>query len=165
MASVIHSHTKPIALPPKRLNLHGTVAKDQLVALVNVSEQILVIDLKDLWCAGFSTWSDEELLTVDQKNTIAGQFAQANLGTRKIGEDAHRSADLSGNSANPVVALESELDRLMRQVDTGDIHSRLDETLEHPRIIGGRPNGSNDLRSTGHVDTLPAPTIDIEPVS
>jgi hypothetical protein len=76
-------------------------------------------------------------LAVDKQNTIAWQFAEPHFRAREIGEDSNWLANLCRNGTNPVVPLERELKRLMREIDASDIHARLDKTLKDTRIVRG----------------------------
>jgi hypothetical protein len=104
---------------------------------MNVGQQVFIINLKDLGRTGVGARGDEELLAVDEQNTIAREFAQTHFRARKIRKYSDRLSNLRGNSTNPVVPLERKIKRLMRKVDASNIHTRLNETLEDTRIVRG----------------------------
>jgi hypothetical protein len=74
-------------------------------------------------------------LTVDEKYAIAWELAETNLWAGEIGEDSDGPANFGSYGADPVVTLKGKLKRFVRKVDSGDIHARLDQTLEDTRIV------------------------------
>jgi hypothetical protein len=93
--------------------------------------------LKDLGRTRIGARGDQELLAVDEQNTIAREFAQTHFWARKIRKNSDRLPNLCGNSTNPVVPLEREITRLMGKVDASNIHPRLNQALEDTRIVRG----------------------------
>jgi len=71
--------------------------------------KVLVVDLEDLDQTGARSGSDEELLAVDEEDTIAGESTEPHLRPGEVSEDAHGPTQFGRDGSDPVVALECEI--------------------------------------------------------
>ena len=72
---------------------------------------------------------------VDEQHALVRQTTEPHLRAGEVDEDTDRPTHVCGHGPDAVVALERQFERLVRQVDAGNVHPSLHQTLQHARII------------------------------
>ena len=78
------------------------------------------------------------------------QKARADLGPLGVEQDAHRDAELAGDALDALHARTLLLVAAVREIETGDVHARLDHLAEDIVVITSRSHGANDLCTLIH---------------
>ena len=86
---------------------------------------------------------------------MACQLARADLGAFGIEQDGAGAVHFPANLAQAIHARTLLIMRAVREIEAGDIHTRVDQAFERRLAIDGRAKGAHDLRSLCHAATLP----------
>ena len=86
---------------------------------------------------------------------MACQLARADLGAFGIEQDGAGAVHFPANLAQAIHARTLLIIRAVREIEAGDIHTRVDQAFERRLAIDGRAKGAHDLRSLCHAATLP----------
>ena len=140
-----------IGLAVDHLGHGGAVAERDAVAAVQVVQEALVVDrdgavARRLVVAG----PQQQLLALLDGHALVGHRAGSDLGSGEVDHDADRLLGLGRHLANRVVLDERLVEGAVGEADTSHVHPGLDEVLDRGLGLGGRTDGGDDLRATGH---------------
>src|SRR5262249_48692048 len=96
---------------------------------------------------------DDEGVAAFEEYRALGEVAEADLRALKVGEHADAATGLVGGLADALVALLVLGVAAVAEVESGDVHSGLDQCLDLVVRVGGGPQSTNDLCSA-HVSSL-----------
>ena len=85
-----------------------------------------------------------------EHHPVLGEVAGPHLGAGQVGQDAHLAVEVGGHRADPAEALEGDVEAVVGQADAGHVHPGRDQLLEGGLVVGGRPDGGDDLGAAGH---------------
>ena len=86
---------------------------------------------------------------------MACQLARADLGAFGIEQDGAGAVHFPANLTQAIHARTLLIMRAVREIESGDIHTRVDQAFERRLAVDGRAKGAYDLRSLCHAATLP----------
>ena len=148
-------HLEAVAVVADGLDHHRAVAEAERVAVVDVADEVVVVDLHHLGRARPVTGCEADEIAVVEHHPALGEVPGPHLGTGQVGQDADLAVERGGRRPNPPQPVEGHVDGLVGQTDAGDVHARLDHLLDGRVGLGGGSDGRDDLGSPGHRPTLP----------
>ena len=149
--------SRPVATLVDDLAVDGAVAEGQLVADLDVAEQIVVADLDHVLGGLVVAGQQPDRRPRREVQRLLAEAGGPHLGTGQVDQGADVTAGVGGKLAHPVVQGERILEGAVGEVEAHGIHARLHHLLENGVGLARGADRREDLCSSLHRASMAPP--------